>query len=235
MHQISKESVSDVNKQTPEGKIFIADKPLNYTSANVVRIFKKKLKLKKVGHAGTLDPRATGLLILCSDKMTKKLGEFMDYEKEYEGIIRLGATTKSFDTETDEENVLDDVNVSDEDIQKTKLTFLGESEQMPPMYSAIKHKGKPLYKIARKGREIERQPRKIHIKEFEIKKTDERELLFRITVSKGTYIRVIADDFGRRLGTGGYLKELKRTRIGNFELKDLNETVDGIHYAICKG
>lgn len=213
-------------------KIFIIDKPLDNTSANIVRIFKKNLNLKKAGHSGTLDPKATGLLIICSDKMTKKINEFIEYDKEYEGVIRIGAVTKSFDTESSEEQFRDVSGVTEEDIERVRISFLGESEQMPPMFSAIKHKGKPLYKIARKGREIERAARKITVKEFEVKRISESEIYFRILSSKGTYIRTIANDFGERLGAGGYLKELRRLKIGRFDLSGLDSELQGIKYRI---
>ena len=211
-------------------KIFLIDKPLDFTSFDIVRIFKKKFNLKKAGHSGTLDPKATGLLIVCSDKMTKRINEFIEYDKEYEGVIRIGARTKSFDTESREEDIIDNVKVTDEEIESVRKTFLGEVEQMPPMFSAIKHNGKPLYKLARAGKEIERKPRKIVISEFEIKKVSESELKFRISSSKGTYIRSIANDFGERLGVGGYLKELRRTRIGKYDLSGLDSEVKGIRY-----
>ncbi|MFZ1460964.1 MAG: tRNA pseudouridine(55) synthase TruB [Ignavibacteria bacterium] len=211
-------------------KIFLIDKPLDFTSFDIVRIFKKKFNLKKAGHSGTLDPKATGLLIVCSDKMTKRINEFIEYDKEYEGVIRIGARTKSFDTESREEDIIDNVKVTDEEIESVRKTFLGEVEQMPPMFSAIKHNGKPLYKLARAGKEIERKSRKIVISEFEIKKVSESELKFRISSSKGTYIRSIANDFGERLGVGGYLKELRRTRIGKYDLSGLDSEVKGIRY-----
>ncbi len=216
----------------PAGNIYLVDKPLDFTSADIVRIFKKDLNLKKVGHSGTLDPKATGLLILCSDRMTKRINEFIDYDKEYEGVIRIGARTKSFDTESEEENILDTFEVTDEHIEEVRISFLGESDQLPPMYSAVKHKGKPLYKIARKGKDIERKTRKIFISEFEIKKKSGTELVFRISSSKGTYIRSIANEFGERLGVGGYLKELRRTRIGEFKLGDFNEKVRDIRFTV---
>ena len=213
-------------------KIFLIDKPLDFTSFDIVRIFKKKFNLKKAGHSGTLDPKATGLLIVCSDKMTKRINEFIEYDKEYEGVIRIGARTKSFDTESREEDIIDNVKVTDEEIESVRKTFLGEVEQMPPMFSAIKHNGKPLYKLARAGKEIERKSRKIVISEFEIKKVSESELKFRISSSKGTYIRSIANDFGERLGVGGYLKELRRTRIGKYDLSGLDSEVKEIRYRI---
>lgn len=213
-------------------KIFLIDKPLDYTSADIVRIFKKCFRLKKAGHSGTLDPKATGLLIVCSDKMTKAINEFIEYDKEYEGIIRIGAKTKSFDTESKEEDVIEKINITVDEIEKVRQSFLGEVEQMPPMYSALKHKGKPLYKMARKGREIKREPRKIVVSEFDVKRISETELYFRISSSKGTYIRSIANDYGEKLGVGGYLKELRRTRIGNFALEEFNEEVRGIRFKI---
>ncbi|MBK8552810.1 MAG: tRNA pseudouridine(55) synthase TruB [Ignavibacteria bacterium] len=216
----------------PIGKVILVDKPLDYTSADIVRIFKRSLNLKKVGHSGTLDPKATGLLILCSDKMTKKINEFIEYDKEYEGIIRIGATTKSFDTESEEENVMESFDVSDDEIESVRKSFLGETEQLPPMYSAVKHKGKPLYKMARKGREIERQTRKITISEFEIKRKTSTDLRFRISSSKGTYIRTIANDFGERLSVGGYLKELRRTRIGVFKLGEFEDIIKDIRFTV---
>jgi tRNA pseudouridine55 synthase len=222
----------DTSSEKYSNKIFLIDKPLDFTSADIVRIFKKNFKLKKAGHSGTLDPKATGLLIICSDKMTKRINEFIEYDKEYEGVIRIGAKTKSFDTESKEENVIEKFSVSDEDIDRVRRSFMGEVEQLPPMYSAIKHKGKPLYKMARKGKEIERQPRKIFISEFEIKRISETELHFIISSSKGTYIRSIANDFGEKLGVGGYLKELRRTRIGSFVLKDPDEEIGGIRFKI---
>ncbi|MEO8446815.1 MAG: tRNA pseudouridine(55) synthase TruB [bacterium] len=219
------------NQQLP-GKIFLVDKPLDFTSADIVRIFKKHFNLRKIGHSGTLDPRATGLLILCSDKMTKRINEFIEYDKEYEGVIRLGAVTKSFDTETEEVITAENFILRDEEIEKARVSFLGETEQLPPMYSAIKNKGKPLYKLARKGKEIERKLRKINISDFVLKKKNENELYFRLSCSKGTYIRVIAYDLGEKLKVGGYLRELRRTRVGKFMMEGLDQEIRSIRYKI---
>ena len=164
--------------------------------------------------------------------MTKKINEFIDYDKGYEGIIRIGAVTKSFDTESNEESIVEDLNISEEEIEEVRKSFLGESLQLPPMFSAVKHKGKPLYKMARKGREIEREPRKIFISEFEVKRISNTELRFRISSSKGTYIRCIANDFGVRLGVGGYLKELRRIRIGKFRIGEFREEIKNIRYTV---
>lgn len=215
-----------------DNRIFLADKPLDLTSADVVRIFKKEFGLGKIGHSGTLDPKATGLLVLCSGKLTKKITEFIDYDKSYEGVIRIGATTKSFDTETEEENFADVSGIGDEELESARKHFIGEVVQMPPMYSALKHKGKPLYKFARKGREIERKPRNILVEEFEITRISDTEVGFRISASKGAYIRCIANDFGAALGVGGYLKTLRRTRIGKFQISVFKESVRNIPYIV---
>ncbi len=217
-----------------DNRIFLADKPLELTSADVVRIFKKEFDIGKIGHSGTLDPKATGLLVLCSGKLTKKITEFIDYDKSYEGVIRIGATTKSFDTETEEENFADVSGIGDEELESARKQFIGEIVQMPPMYSALKHKGKPLYKFARKGREIERKPRNIHVEEFEITKISDTEVGFRISASKGAYIRCIANDFGAALGVGGYLKTLRRTRIGKFQIGEFKESVRNIPFIIME-
>lgn len=213
-------------------RIILADKPLDFTSTDVVRLFKKQFRIKKIGHAGSLDPKATGLLILCTDSMTKRIDTFMNLEKEYTGIIKIGAVTKSFDTEKEVENEVDTSHITDDEIEKVRKSFLGESEQMPPMYSALKHKGKPLYKLARAGKEIERQPRKINISKIEAYRINPIEIFFKVVCSKGTYIRVIADDFGAKLGVGGYLLELRRTRIGEFSLENLTEEVKNIQFRI---
>lgn len=186
----------------------------------------------KVGHAGTLDPKATGLLIICTDSMTKKINDFVDMEKEYEGIIRIGAVTKTYDTESDEENFKDTDFLNDELVEKVRNSFIGETEQTPPIYSALKHKGKPLYKFAREGKEIEIKPRKIYISDFKLKLLNKTELFFSVVCSKGTYVRTLANDIGKKLGCGGYLKTLRRTRIGDFNVNNLDSNIQGINYRI---
>lgn len=213
-------------------KIILTDKPLDWTSTDVVRFLKKSLSLTKVGHAGSLDPRATGLLILCTDRMTKKINDFMNYEKEYHGIIRIGAKTKSFDTETGEEDLKDVSAITDAMIENVRVTFLGEVEQVPPMHSAIKLNGRPVYKLARKGKSVELKPRIIKIKTFDVKRLNSEEIYFSIVCSKGTYIRSIANDFGEKLGVGGYLKELRRIRIGEYDLNNLCEKIGEINYRV---
>lgn len=213
-------------------KIILTDKPRDITSAKVVYFFKKNFNIRKIGHAGTLDPRATGLLILCTDSMTKIIADFMDYEKEYEGVIKIGKTTPTFDTESEETDFKDISNIKQEDIEKIRLKFKGEISQTPPIYSALKQKGKPVYKLARKGRPVYMKPRKIIIHSFDITGFEKDEIFFRIICSKGTYIRTLANDFGRELGVGGYLYRLRRTRIGIYNLEGLNKEIQNIKYKI---
>jgi tRNA pseudouridine55 synthase len=196
--------------------VILIDKDADRSSFNIVYKLRKITGVKKIGHAGTLDPKATGLLILCTGKKTKEISKFQDLKKVYTGIITLGKKTPSMDSET---GVLEEKSTGDitsEKIEEVRKTFLGKILQLPPMYSAIKHKGKSLYKYARKGVEIERQLREVEIYDFEITKYIEPDVHFKITCSKGTYIRVIADDFGNKLGCGGYLKKLRREAIGEY-------------------
>lgn len=202
------------------GIMLLIDKPKDYSSARVVNIIKKKLNIKKAGHSGTLDPQATGLMIVCTHKMTKQLNTLLDSDKEYEGVIMLGEKTKSFDSETEVMETKDVSGITDEMILDNVKSFLGVIEQTPPMYSAVKHKGRPLYKYARKDVEIERKVRKVMIAEFEIKKIEMPEVTFRVKCSKGTYIRTLANDFGDKLGTGAYLKDLRRLKIGEYDVRD---------------
>ncbi len=204
----------------PQGMMLLIDKPKDYSSARVVNIIKKKLNVKKAGHSGTLDPKATGLMIICTQKMTKKLNLMLDFDKEYEGVMILGETTKSFDSETEVTQKKDISGITNEMILENVMNFLGETEQLPPMYSAIKHKGKPLYKYARKNVEIERKFKKVTIKEFIIQKIQLPLVTFKVLCSKGTYIRTLVNDFGEKLGTGAYLKELRRFKIGDYDVKN---------------
>ncbi len=203
-----------------EGKLILIDKPKDYTSARVVNIIKKKLNTKKAGHSGTLDPKASGLMIVCTNKKTKLLSEMIGYDKEYEGEMILGETTPSFDSETEVNMKRSLEDVTESKLLNTAHCFTGEIEQIPPMYSAIKYNGKPLYKYARRNKVIERSPRKIFIKLFEIKKINLPVVSFRVMCSKGTYIRSLINDYGEKLGTGAYLKDLRRTKIGSFDVKD---------------
>lgn len=203
-----------------EGEIILIDKPSGPTSFQVVSKIRKITSVKKVGHSGTLDPKASGLLIVCTGKKTKEMDRFINFNKTYSGIIRLGLTSPSMDTETEcSELPLPEV-LDEKKILEARDNFLGEIEQIPPMYSAVKIKGKKLYNLARKGKSIEREPRKVFIERFEIEKIDLPDIHFTITCSKGTYIRVIADDFGKKLNSGGILLELRRTQIGKFRVDD---------------
>jgi len=209
-----------------KGEILLVDKPLNWTSFDVVHRVRDLFHVKKVGHAGTLDPKATGLLILCTGKKTKEIDTFTGQEKEYEGIMQLGATTVSFDSETPEQDQKDFLRIDEKQILDVFSTFVGVQLQIPPMYSALKYGGKPLYKYARKGRSLERQPREITVSEFTLIKMDLPLVYFRVVCSKGTYIRSIVDECGKKLLCGAYLKELRRTRIGSLSLQQALQIED---------
>jgi len=202
------------------GEVVLIDKYEGFSSFGAVHIVRKTTKVKKVGHAGTLDPKATGLLIICTGRKTKTIHEFQELAKEYTGTFELGKRTASMDSETEftEENSID--GITEADIFRTRDKFLGEIEQVPPMYSAVKYGGKALYKFARKGRTVERFAREVTVYEFEITGIELPVISFRIKCSKGTYIRVIADDFGQLLGCGAYLTSLRRTAIGPYRVED---------------
>jgi tRNA pseudouridine55 synthase len=205
--------------------LFLIDKPLDWTSFDVVakvrNAYSKRLGKKcKVGHAGTLDPKATGLLLVAVGKKTKEISSLEVLDKEYTGEIKLGATTKSCDTETEEENTCDVSHLNRETLEQTAKSFLGKHMQSPPMYSATWHQGKRLYELARRGKEVERTPKPIEIFEFDLTQIQLPIVAFRIVVSRGTYIRTIAYDFGAKLGVGGYLRSLRRTRVGSYNIED---------------
>lgn len=209
-----------------EGELLLIDKPLNWTSFDVVNkvrfSLKKLLQVKKikVGHAGTLDPLATGLLILCTGKKTKQIDQIQAQEKEYTGKICLGATTASFDQETEPENQREIDHLKEADLLKIRDSFLGKIQQVPPIFSAKRVQGKKAYELARKGKNPEMKSREVYISTFEIEKIEWPSVSFRIACSKGTYIRSIAHDFGQALGVGAYLAELRRTKIGDYSLKN---------------
>ena len=203
-----------------EGRVLLIDKPLDWTSFDVVRKIRNTIKIKKVGHAGTLDPLATGLLILCTGKFTKKINEYMAQEKEYTGTITLGAVTSTYDLESEPESLKSLDGITEELIRETAKQFTGEILQTPPIHSAIKQKGKPVYLLARKGVNVALEPRKVTISEFEITNVGMPVISFRVVCTTGTYIRSLANDFGAVLGSGGYLSKLRRTRIGNFKVED---------------
>lgn len=196
------------------------NKSLYWTSFDAVRKIRNLIKVKKVGHAGTLDPLATGLLIICTGKFTKKINEYMAREKEYTGSFTLGAVTPTYDLESEPVQVKSVESISSEQIFNATQKFTGEILQTPPAHSAIKVEGKRVYELARKGQEVKLEPRKITIKEFEITGIDLPVVQFRVVCSTGTYIRSLANDFGQELGCGAYLSGLCRTRIGEFLLSD---------------
>jgi tRNA pseudouridine55 synthase len=199
-----------------EGQVILIDKPLHWTSFDAVRKVRGLVKTKKVGHAGTLDPLATGLLIICTGKFTKKINEYMSQEKEYTGTITLGAVTPTYDLESEPQNFKPTDGLTAEDLRAATIPFTGLIQQVPPIHSAIKKDGKRLYELARKGIDVQPDPRTVTIKEFEITKIEMPTVHFRVVCSTGTYIRSLANDFGAALGCGGYLSALRRTRIGPF-------------------
>lgn len=209
-----------------EGEVILINKPFRWSSFDVVKKIRytikhyTSIKKIKVGHAGTLDPLATGLLILCTGKFTKRIDEYQAQEKEYTGIFTLGATTPSFDLETEVDQKHEINHLTDELIYEATKSFLGEQEQIPPIFSAIKIGGKRAYMYARKNEKVVIKSKEINILEFEITQIKLPEVSFRIVCSKGTYIRSLARDFGKELNSGAYLSELTRTRIGEFKLVD---------------
>lgn len=214
-----------------EGELLLIDKPKDWTSFDVVAKVRNAIRIKKVGHAGTLDPMATGLLILCTGKMTKQIEGYMAEEKEYEGTILFGATTPSYDAESEIDATFDISGLTAEQLQEAAKAFVGQIEQVPPVYSAIKIKGERAYNLARKGKEVKMEPRKVEIRELEFTRIAFPEVDFRVVCSKGTYIRSLAHDLGKALDNGAHLTRLVRTRIGQFHLKDawnLTTLVDAI-------
>lgn len=200
------------------GEVLLVDKPPGWTSHDVVEKLRRMLRVKKVGHAGTLDPRATGLLVMVTGSMTKRLPTLINLEKEYMSTMVIGARTPSFDSETEIFERKDYSHVTEAQIQDVVRAYVGEITQVPPLYSAVKHKGMPLYKYARKGKEVERRPRRVIISVLELIEFAPPEVRFRVVCSKGTYIRALVEDIGRSLGCGAYLKSLTRTRVGSFSL-----------------
>ncbi len=202
----------------------LINKPLHWTSFDAVRKIRNLIRIKKVGHAGTLDPLATGLLIICTGKFTKKINEYQSQEKEYTGSFTLGAVTPTYDLESEPQDFKNFDLITKELIDATTVKFIGEIDQVPPIHSAIKQKGKPVYLAARKGVDVKLEPRKITIKSFEITMIDPIAIglpvvYFKVVCTTGTYIRSLANDFGVALGCGAYLSSLCRTRIGEFTLE----------------
>lgn len=220
---IKKGSADSSSFDFQTGETILIDKPLNWTSFKVIHNIRKVINVKKVGHAGTLDPKATGLLIVCTGKKTKEISKYQELSKVYTGVITLGQRTSTMDSEgeiIEEREIPEGV---EEIMNRVKDSFVGEIEQIPPMYSAINFGGKKLYELARKGRTVVREPRKVTVTSFNISKVELPEVHFEIECSKGTYIRVIAEDFGNALGCGGYLSSLRRTAIGSYNVNDALE------------
>lgn len=214
------------------GQVLLIDKPLHWTSFQVVNKLRWELrqalniKKIKVGHAGTLDPLATGLLVLCTGKMTKQIDTFQAQIKEYTGTIVLGSTTPSFDLETEINETFPTSLISEDLIYKTTEQFIGNIQQYPPLFSAIKKDGKRLYEFARAGETVEINPRTVSISEFEITNIDGLNIDFKVVCSKGTYIRSLANDFGKALNSGAHLSALRRTKIGDFDVEEAT-TIEG--------
>jgi tRNA pseudouridine55 synthase len=213
-------AVQDTTGGLDEGEMYLVDKPLHWTSFDVIHRLRQSLEIKKAGHAGTLDPRATGLLIVCTGKQTKRIDQFAILEKEYTGTLQLGIRTPSFDMETEVIERTDYSAVGLEELASAVLSFVGRQLQIPPMYSAVKHLGKPLYKYARKGRTLDRKAKEIDVREFSVLSFVPPEVGFRVVCSKGTYIRSLVSDIGDRLGCGAALISLRRTRIGTYRVED---------------
>lgn len=208
-----------------EGEVLLLDKPYKWTSFDVVKKIKWAGKIKKIGHAGTLDPLATGLLILCTGKKTKQIEKYQGFEKEYTGTMLLGKTTPSVDLETefDQEYSLEGISI--DKIRKNILPFLGNITQVPPIFSAVKIDGKRAYEIARKGDTAKIKERTVFIKEFELSSIELPYINFRLVCSKGTYVRSLVRDFGESLGIGACMTELRRTRIGEFKVQNAFDPV----------
>ncbi len=213
-------------EEIEEGQLLLIDKPLEWTSFDVVNKIRYSIKRAygfkkiKVGHAGTLDPLATGLLLIAVGRKTKTINELMGLPKTYTGTFKLGETTPSYDAETEVNQTFPWNHINEELISKSKESFLGEQDQIPPIFSAIKKDGKKAYESAREGTIIEMQPRKITIMDFQVWSKSPQELDFSVSCSKGTYIRSLAHDFGQALNSGAYLTALRRTAIGDFKIED---------------
>ncbi len=204
------------------GELILVDKPLSWTSFDVVGKIRNSTRIKKikVGHAGTLDPLATGLLIICTGKLTKKVDEFLAEEKEYTGTITLGASTPSYDLETEINHTYPTEHITEKMIMEAAKSFEGEIEQVSPLYSALRIDGERAYHKARRGEDVKMKARKVRIEAFEITRIEMPLIHFRIVCSKGTYIRSIANDIGKILQSGSHLSSLRRTRSGNFKIED---------------
>jgi tRNA pseudouridine55 synthase len=215
-----------------EGQLLLVNKPYKWTSFDVVGKLRnafKPLKLK-VGHAGTLDPLATGLLIICTGKMTKLIDSYQSQDKEYTGTMVLGATTPSYDLETEVDQTFDISQINEVQIKNTCNQFMGDIQQYPPAHSAIKIDGERLYEKARRGEEVELRLRNVTIAEFEITEINLPEICFRVKCSKGTYIRSLVNDFGKALNNGAYLSKLRRTKSGEYTIENASEVMELVNH-----
>lgn len=203
-----------------EGEILLVDKPLNWTSFDVIHRLRRLFGIEKAGHAGTLDPKATGLLIVCTGKQTKNIGQFADLDKEYVGTFELGIRTPSYDLETEICERTDCSSITLAGLESVVNQFVGRQLQTPPMYSAVKHLGKPLYKYARKGETFARKAKEIEVHELSVVAFAPPAVDFRVVCSKGTYVRTLVNDIGNALGCGAVLTSLRRTRIGTYRVED---------------
>jgi tRNA pseudouridine55 synthase len=211
------------------GGVLLVDKPLRWTSFDALNKIRRQIHTK-IGHCGTLDPLATGLLICCTGKMTKQITDYQKQEKEYTGIIHLGAVTPTYDLESEPEQFLPYDHLTEDVIRKATLPFTGDIMQVPPAHSAIKKDGKRVYELAREGKEVKLDPRAVTIMAFDITLIRLPEVHFRVACSTGTYIRSLANDFGAALGCGGYLQELRRTKIGNYNVEDAMTVEEWVKY-----
>lgn len=240
MNEIEPPSIRSIDFQA--GTTLLIDKPQGWTSFDVVNKLRHRLrritgiKKIKVGHSGTLDPLATGLLIICTGKFTKKLTEFQGWDKEYTGTFQLGGTTPSYDAETEVDQSFDYQHITEASLEEARQQFLGTIEQVPPMFSAIKVNGQPLYKKARRGEKVEIKARTVHIHEFELTEVELPDVSFRLQCSKGTYVRSLAHDMGQALDSGAYLTALRRTQVGPYRIEKawkLDELIEALDERIA--
>jgi tRNA pseudouridine55 synthase len=201
-------------------RLLLVSKPKGWTSFDVVARLRRIFGIRKIGHAGTLDPMATGLLIICTGQRTKEIDRFMDLEKEYRATMRLGGVTPSYDAETPVTAVNSIEGISETEIRAAMQEFTGIITQLPPMHSAVKVRGRRLYRYARKGKEVERPSREVEVRSMEVESVSLPDVTFVVRCSKGTYVRALAHDIGQHLGCGAYLTALERTRIGPYRLED---------------
>ena len=209
-----------------EGSVLLLDKPLGWSSFDVVKKLRWAVADRKAGHAGTLDPLATGLLIICTGKKTKEISQFQEMDKEYTGVFLLGKTTPSYDAETEVIEVKNTDHIDHATIEQTCKAFLGTQLQVPPVYSAVMIDGKRAYQLIRKGKEVKLEPKNITINEIEVDCALMPSIKFRVVCSKGTYIRSLVNDIGQKLGCGAYLTELRRTRIGPYKVEEAKTPVE---------